>query len=367
MLNPTPHSGGPARSLPWLAPTLERARAAAERGHALLLHGAAGDGVFECAELIAHAWLCEASDPSARPCGQCASCHLLQGGAHPDLHRLLPETLREQLGVQGQGGDGGKVEPGGKARRKPSRQIRIEEVRAAIDWIVTTSSRGGAKIVLIHPAEAMNLQSASALLKTLEEPPAGARLLLTTEDPARLLPTVRSRCQVLRLEPPRAGQARAWLLEQGMAEPDVLLAASSGRPLEALTMSAAGVDARRWSALPAAVLARQAQAFAGLALPAVISALQKLCHDGLALAAGAPPRFFPDASLQRPAAPEVVARWSRDLARLARHAEHAWNDALALDALLARAAAAWAGDESGIRAGKCTESGPQAGPAADTL
>lgn len=343
MLTPTTHSGGPERRLPWLPPTLERARAAAERGHALLLHGAAGDGVFECAELIAHAWLCEASDPSARPCGQCASCHLLQGGAHPDLHRLLPETLREQLGVQGQGGDGGEVEPGGKGRRKPSRQIRIEEVRAAIDWIVTTSSRGGAKVVLIHPAEAMNLQSASALLKTLEEPPAGARLLLTAEDPARLLPTVRSRCQVLRLAAPSAQVARAWLQAQGLAEPEVLLAASSGRPLEALAMGAAGIDARRWASLPAAVLARQAAAFAGFALPSVIATLQKLCHDGLALAAGGAPRFFPKQSLQAPLAAEALAQWSRELARLARRAEHPWNEPLAIDALLARAAAAWAG------------------------
>ena len=75
-------------------------------------------------------------------------------------------------------------------------------MRTAIDWVVQSSSRGRAKVVLLHPAEAMNLQAASALLKTLEEPPGQARLLLSTADEARLLPTVRSRCQRIRLAAP---------------------------------------------------------------------------------------------------------------------------------------------------------------------
>lgn len=185
---------------------------------------------------------------------------------HPDLHRLVPEALRQQLGLQG--ADAGETSTEGDARskRKPSRQIRIDDVRAAIDWIVTTSSRGRAKVVLIHPAEAMNLQSANALLKTLEEPPRGARLLLTAAEPEQLLPTVRSRCQVVRLRPPAPDLARQWLQTQGLAQAEVLLAASSQRPLDALAMAAAdGIDAARWTAVPAAVLARQPAVFAGWA------------------------------------------------------------------------------------------------------
>lgn len=336
-------AASPCLDLPWLDAAVGRALDM-PHAHALLLHGAPGDGLFECARAISHAWLCESGDTRARPCGQCDACRLLAGGLHPDLHRLFPEELRLQLGVQGSdGGDAADGEGGSKGRRKPSRQIRIDEVRAAIDWVATTSSRGRAKVVLVHPAQTMNLQSANALLKTLEEPPRGARLLLTASEPAWLLPTVRSRCQVVRLQPPPADVARRWLQEQGLTQPDVLLAACSQRPLDALAMAAAGIDAAGWAAIPAAVLGRQATAFAGWSMPRVVDALQKLCHDGLALATGGAARFFPPQALPRPSSAAALAAWSRELARQARHADHPWNEALLIDALLVRASAAWAG------------------------
>jgi DNA polymerase-3 subunit delta' len=332
--------------LPWLAPTVARALAM-PHAHALLLHGAAGDGLFECATTLVNAWLCEALD-GPRPCGHCGACRLLAGGLHPDLHLLMPEALRHQLGLAGaEAGEGGDGEGGAKGKRKPSRQIRIDDVRAAIDWVATTSSRGRAKVVLVHPAEAMNLQSANALLKTLEEPPRGARLLLTAAEPAQLLPTVRSRCQVVRLAPPDAATARDWLQAQGLAQPEVLLAACSQRPLDALAMAAAGIDAARWAALPAAVLARQSAALTGWTVPHVVETLQKLCHDGLAVACGASPRFFPPQAVPVPARASALAAWGRDLARLARQADHPWNEGLWLDAQLARAAAAWRGEGLG--------------------
>jgi DNA polymerase-3 subunit delta' len=333
-----------AGPLPWLAPVISHALSMT-RAHALLLHGAAGDGLFEAAQAITQAWLCESTvGPGGHACGRCGACRSLASGAHPDLHRLMPEELRLQLAPAGAAeADLGEGEGGSKARRKPSRQIRVDEVRAAIDWIVTTSSRGGAKVVLLHPAEAMNVQAANALLKTLEEPPQGARLLLTVSEPAQLLPTVRSRCQVVRLMPPDANQARAWLQSHGLAQAEVLLAACSNRPLDALEMASAGVDAQRWAALPAAVLARQAAAFSGWTAGRVLDALQKLCHDGLALAAGGKPRFFPQSSLQRPASLPALAAWSRALATLSRRIDHPWNEGLLVESLLLQARAAWTG------------------------
>jgi DNA polymerase-3 subunit delta' len=331
--------------LPWLHPVIEQALSMGH-AHALLLHGAAGDGLLDGAQAVAQAWLCETGGSTGRlgrlACGHCGACRLLATGMHPDLHRLLPEDLRLQLGVQG-AGEGGDADGSGKARRKPSRQIRIDEVRAAIDWIVTTSSRGQVKVVLIHPAEAMNVQAASALLKTLEEPPQGTRLLLTASEPERLLPTVRSRCQTVRLQPPAADVARDWLQAQGLVQADVLLAACSNRPLDALAMAAGGVDAARWAALPAAVLARQPAALAGWSLPRVLDALQKMCHDGLALRVGAPARFFPSQALPAPASTSALVVWSRELAQLARRIDHPWNEGLLIDAMLQRAQAAWRG------------------------
>ena len=330
-------------ALPWLAPAVTQALAM-PNAHALLLQGAAGDGLLECAQAVAQAWLCEDRSSGQVACGQCPACHQVVGGHHPDLFRLFPETLRLELGTSTvDAADSTDAEGGSKGKRKPSRQIRIDEVRSAIDWLATTSSRGRAKVVLLHPAEAMNLQSASALLKTLEEPPRGARLLLTAAQPAQLLPTVRSRCQVVRLQAPSAEVARGWLAAQGLADPAVLLAASSQRPLEALAMAGAGIDAPRWTALPAAVLAGQGQALAGWPAARVLDALQKLCHDGMALAVGGDPRFFPATALRQPASAAALAAWSRALARLARQIDHPWSEGLLVDALLLQARNAWRG------------------------
>jgi DNA polymerase-3 subunit delta' len=333
--------------LPWLAPVVDQALAMGT-AHALLLHGAAGDGLYDCAQAIAQAWLCEAPVAGTRhACGVCSACRQFAGDHHPDLHRLVPEALRQQLGLQGADAGESDTEGGARSKRKPSRQIRIDDVRAAIDWIVTTSSRGRAKVVLIHPAEAMNLQSANALLKTLEEPPRGARLLLTAAEPEQLLPTVRSRCQVVRLRPPAPDLARQWLQTQGLAQAEVLLAASSQRPLDALAMAADGIDAARWTAVPAAVLARQPAVFAGWAPVRVLDALQKLCHDGLSMSVGGSPRFFPAPGLTRPASTAGMAAWSKALAQLARRIDHPWNEGLLIDALLLQAHAAWTSASGG--------------------
>src|SRR5687767_7560739 len=218
--------------LPWLAAPL--AQALASQGHALLLHAAPGSGALALSLTLAQGWLCEGST-AVRPCGRCGSCRLVQSRLHPDLFVLLPQTLRREHGwllVD----DKPDAED---SKRKPSRQIRIDEVRALIDWSTMTSARGRGKVALLHPAEALNLQSANALLKTLEEPPPGTRLVLTCTDPALLLPTVLSRCQRQRLAEPAPEQAVAWLAGQGVADPadaQVVLAACSGRPLDALAL-----------------------------------------------------------------------------------------------------------------------------------
>ncbi len=332
-----------ALPLPWLAGPLADVLAT-QRGHALLLHGSEGIGVLPFALTLAQAWLCEGLDKSdgsrkTAPCGRCGSCRLVQSHLHPDLQVLLPEVLRRQH-------DWLRVDDktdGEDAKRKPSKQIRIPEVRSLIDWVFKTSARGCGKVVVLHPAEALNIQAANALLKTLEEPPPGTRIVLSCADPAWLLPTVRSRCQHLRLATPTLPQAQAWLAAQGVAQPEVLLAACSGRPLDALQMSQAGVQAEHWRALPNAVAQGQIGALQGWPLPRVLDALHKLCHDAMAAAVGAPLRYFPSgsiSSLDTTASLSALAAWSLELGRIARHDEHPWNEGLMLDALLAAGARA---------------------------
>jgi DNA polymerase-3 subunit delta' len=333
-----------ALPLPWLAEPLAQALNT-HRGHALLVHGAPGVGALAFALVLAQAWLCEGrgTGPQAlpRPCGRCGSCRLLQSHLHPDLTVLLPETLRREHGwpLPDDKTDGDD------SKRKPSRQIRIDEVRLLIERSTRTSARGQGKVGLLHPAEVLNLQSANALLKTLEEPAAGTRLLLTTADPSTLLPTVRSRCQLLRLPAPAADVAVQWLQSQGVAdagEARVLLAASGGRPLDALALQQAGIDARTWAALPAAVAAGHAGALAGWPIPRAVDALQKLCHDALARATGGPAVYFPAAGVPSRAALPALLAWAADLRRVARHDEHPWSEALLTEALVSAAAVALA-------------------------
>ncbi len=322
--------------LPWLAQPLQAALSQ-HRGHALLVQGHEGIGALPFVLSLAQAWLCESKSADGRlPCGHCGSCKLIQNHLHPDLQLLMPEVLRRQhdwplVDDKAEGED---------SKRKPSKQIRIDEVRGVIDWVFKTSARGHGKVVVLHPAESLNLQSANALLKTLEEPPPGTRILLCTSDAAWLLPTVRSRCQMLKLPPPGMSQALAWLQAQGVEGADVLLAACSGRPLEAAAWFASGVKADQWQALPGMLSRGLPGALQGWPLPRVLDALHKVCHDAMALASGAAPHYFPQGSVPPGGTLPALSAWSRELDRVARHDDHPFFEGLMLDALVAGASRA---------------------------
>jgi DNA polymerase-3 subunit delta' len=329
-----------ALPLPWLKAPLQRALHEL-RGHATLLHGAAGSGLFELAMTLAQGWLCEAPAGQGRPCGRCTSCHLVLARTHPDLLVLVPDALRERLGW---GGDAEEEPADGesKSRTKASREIRVEAVRQAIGFSQQSSARGQGKAIVIHPADTMNLVSANALLKTLEEPPGGLRLVLTTASAQALLPTLRSRCQALRLQVPPAPEAQAWLHNQGVAEPEALLAAMGGQPLAVLDWLADGGDAKDWPQVPALVARRgDTGPLTGWPLPRAIDALLKLCHDAMAVAAGGMPRFYPQGSVPAGASLPALVEWSKALTRASRHDEHPWNAGLLVEALVTQGRRAW--------------------------
>lgn len=322
-------------ALPWLDAPLQAALRE-QRGHALLVHGAAGAGQLSFALGLARAWLCEGA-PAARPgglaCGRCAGCHLMQSDqVHPDLFMLLPEAVHLQIGWWQKDDDREKLE---SASRKPSEWIRIEQVRAAIEFATQTRSRALPKVIVIHPAERLQTIAASALLKLLEEPQGGLRLVLASADAASLLPTVRSRCQAIALGTPDPAVATRWLQDTGLDDADLLLAAAGGQPLAALDRHAQGLEGALWRRLPAIVAEGDASPLAKLPLPLAVECLQKLCHDALAVSAGAAPRFFPAPSVAMPPASlGALSAWGRSLARAARNATHPWNASLLLESLL---------------------------------
>lgn len=118
------------------------------------------------------------------PCGVCNGCRSFLFGNHPEFLVVAPE--------------------------EPSKEITVDRIREVIDFL-SISHTGWARIVLLDPADALNANAANALLKTLEEPPANAALMLLASQPARLLPTVRSRCEVLRIGRPEPEAMLAWL------------------------------------------------------------------------------------------------------------------------------------------------------------
>jgi len=346
-----------------IAPWLESARhrASVHPAHALLLHAAGELGQFDLALALAMGWLCE-STVQARACGACTACRLVDQHSHPDLKVLLPEALRGPLGWSTAADDDSDGVTS-KSKTKPSREIRIDEVRAAIDWAQRTTSRARAKVLLIHPAEAMNTSSANALLKTLEEPPGSLRLVLTANDPEALLPTVRSRCQRIHIATPAASQALAWLEAQGVPQPQVLLAAAGGLPHAALALHAEGIDTAAWRGVPAAARRGASGALADWPVPRVVDALHRLCHDLMALAAGGAPAYFEAAALAPVSKPRVptldaLAEFDRELRQASRQQDHPWHAGLRTEALLSRVAALW-------QTPRDAQSGP--GRALDTL
>ena len=208
--------------------------------HALLLFGPPGVGKLALAERFAQLLLCEQrtgafhhEEGGRAPCGKCDGCRWFLAGNHPDARFLEPEAVALALARPSSLAEEGDDEQA-KETKKPSVQIRIEQTRGLADFLNLASHRGGRRVAIIHPAEDMNAATANALLKNLEEPPPGAVFLLVSHRPARLLPTIRSRCVPVPVPLPEPKAAAAWLGTQGVSAPERWLAFAGGAPLRAL-------------------------------------------------------------------------------------------------------------------------------------
>ncbi len=333
---------------PWLQTQLQTLLG--QRGHAWLLSGPSGLGQFDLALALARAWLCEQATEQGA-CGNCGSCHAIAVHTHADLCMLMPETLSLSLGWPL---DEKTQDDLDAKKRKPSKEIKVDAAREAVSFTQFTRSRGTTKVVLVYPAERMNAITANTLLKTLEEPPGAVKFILATEAAHQLLPTIRSRCQGHTMHWPAFDQALAWLAEQAapegkagtrpaVADLHTLLAASGGRPADALARVQAGPSsavAQHWQALPKAMARGDAAALSDWAPAQAVDALQKLCHDLLAAKAGAQPRFFSAKDLPGSKAGPgfaALAAWAKELAATARTVEHPYNPGLMLEALASRA------------------------------
>lgn len=194
--------------------------------HALLLTGQRGIGKFDLARRFAASLLCEQLTATQEACGVCPACVWSAQGNHPDFRLLQPEAFDEEVSENSET----------TAKKKPSQQITIDQVRALDDFLHIGTHRRGARVVLVHPAEAMNRATANALLKSLEEPIQDTVFILVSSEPERLLPTIRSRCQVMPIPLPVAERAAAWLKGAGIADAPQWLALAGGSPLMAVEL-----------------------------------------------------------------------------------------------------------------------------------
>ncbi len=195
--------------------------------HALLLKGRSGIGKLDFASALVRSLLCLAPDIDGYACGACASCGWILQNNHPDYRLLSPEQDgTEDDDAQATG------------TRKKKAQIAIAQIRELSGFLELSSHRNdGIRIVLIHPAEALNASSANALLKMLEEPPGNVVFILVSHQPQRLLPTILSRCHQLDMPVPDTVQALSWLADKGLKNAAEQLDYAGGSPLAVLAIS----------------------------------------------------------------------------------------------------------------------------------
>ena len=264
--------------------------------HAILFHGTEGIGKVAFAAHFAASLLCERPVAAGHACGECDSCGWFAQYGHPDYRRVRPDALETEDADDGAEGDEGG---GKKGSKNPSKDIRIEQVRALATFMNVSTHRSGLRVVLLYPAEALNAASANAILKTLEEPPPDTVFLLVTHRIDRLLPTILSRCRKFALSAPDHAAALAWLQQQGVEDAERWLSEQGGAPLAALDASQGGAGPEKEELLahlakpdavnPLIVSERLQKA----PLSQLVAWQQRWLYDLLSLKLGGRVRYFP--------------------------------------------------------------------------
>ncbi|MPZ43561.1 MAG: DNA polymerase III subunit delta' [Betaproteobacteria bacterium] len=318
----------------WQKSAWELSRAALARGaHALLFAGARGCGKRELALALAAAYLCDAPQPDGRACNQCESCRWLAAGSHPDFALVEPAAEDDD------------AEPKTRPAPKRSNAITVDQVRGLSDLMSITAHRDAGKAIVVHPAEALNVAASNALLKSLEEPPPRTVFLLVSHRPALLLPTVRSRCQLVPVRIDDPAPARAWLAANAECDdPELVLALAGGAPLAAVSIAEDPVWSRRAGflralAAPDADPVRIADLYRDLPPAQVLSWLQTWTFDLVQIRFCGRARYHRDmepiaAGVAQLLEPIEATRLHRSLLALQRHVNHPLNARLFVEHML---------------------------------
>lgn len=312
--------------------------------HALLFAGPRGVGKGELAEALAARLLCESRLAAHQPaCGTCPSCLMFASASHPDFRMLQPDAAAESDAEEAATGEDGK--------KKASKQIRIQQIREIEKFFQVGGHRGGARVCLIEPAEAMNPVTANSLLKILEEPSSSFYFIMISHHWRRLLPTLLSRSRRVMFGHPSDAEAIQWLTERKLAEHTKWLPFFAHAPLELAEAAKSGrlgaietlvtdllnpveplAQAARWEPL--------IKTDSGMGMEDLVTTVQKWLHDLGREVVGLPARCFPHEPLSR-LAPRIslpaLLQAQQHVNQLRAFANHPLNPRLFLEDLCVRA------------------------------
>src|SRR3954447_13048967 len=171
--------------------------------HGMIFAGPVGVGKATTARALGQLFLCEKPKADATPCGKCDSCRVFEAGNHPDYHVITKELIRYH----------------DKTGKSKGIELSIQVLRPElIDKAAMKPGMNVGKVFVIEQAELMNPQAQNSMLKTLEEPAGRTVIILLTDQPDALLPTIRSRCQLVRFVALDESLVREQLQKRGISK-----------------------------------------------------------------------------------------------------------------------------------------------------
>ena len=324
----------------------------------LLIYGPKGIGTIDLVVDFARSLFCEHPLVDGAPCGQCKGCKMAQAKTHPDLRYVFSEAEAITHDIP--------FEPPSNASkdRKIYREILIHQPRELSDFLnLAPHVENGHRIVIVYPADAIRADAAATFLKSLEEPPERTTFLLVADDLDRVLPTIRSRCRLLRAKAPTHEQALQWLLEQGVEDAQEALARATDRPClvmdeefirhsdhidaktreQLLTLTTISVQSRdlllkllsQGSHIPLTQIAIK-EGRSALPVSAILPIMERWSYDLLAVKSQLPVRYFPMyaeimSQLVAPVDIEKLFKWNDSLKQIKRVLTHPLNAQLVIE------------------------------------
>lgn len=304
--------------------------------HAILLAGPYGLAKTSLALEFAAYLLCE-SPVTHGACGSCHACTWFAQGNHPDFRLLRPDADATEAGSD---------TSVASSKSKPSREIRMEQVRALGDFLVVGTHRGGERVIVVTPAEAMNRNTANSLLKSLEEPAPGTRFILVTNSPDELLPTLRSRCLSIAVPLPAKDTSILWMSAAGITDAERWLGRAGGAPclaksiaegaegrlmasMEDLLSSSRSFDSRK----AASEIEKLLRANDDLEMISVVSWIQRWITDGLLLQYGLPAKYSVGRKVSEGVSVENLCKINASITQFKILSKHTLNMRLFLESL----------------------------------